>query len=336
MVFQTVFARRLSSIMLPARRVLRPMNAYSSMTVRPVSSESSADLDALHKRLDIASNERAELQRQVSLLVQHSAQLTKHMELLTKGMQNPANSETLMQSRASRIRTADRDLCGSLKENKPADFRPLRHEVLDQPTHVSQVGNRDLFSLAMHGKHSAHKERLLREIMQVDGVTWEEAHDKLGEIDIANEKYYWLQTMVYRIGMTCAGTCALGGIALVFYPPVAEYYGVNVAGETLPEGVEHISQMTINQVGNWTWGWMEPMIGVASFVLLCAQFGRAQMWKLNMRPYTEYMLRSRANRLAKAYPNYERGIVRDWAKHIPVVNILSMPSYRRFLGFRRL
>ena len=32
-----------------------------------------------------------------------------------------------------------------------------------------------------------------------------------------------------------------------------------------------------NEVGTWTWTWMEPMIGTASFALLCAQFARAQV-----------------------------------------------------------
>lgn len=330
-----VLARRLPCSMLPVCRLSCHTNAVPSLKIRPVSSGPSSELAALHKRLDIAANERAALQQQLSLLLEHAGQVTKQMELLTRATHNPANSETLLQSRASRL-GGERDLCGALSKNKPSEFRPLRKEVLDQPTHVSQVGNRDLFSLAMHGKHSAHKERLLREIMQVDSVTWEEAHVKLSDIDVANEQYYWFQTMLYRIGIMSAVSSAAGAIALVFYPPVAEYYGVNVAGESLPDGVEDISEMTVNQVGSWTWGWMEPMIGVASFVLLCAQSGRAQMWKLNMRPYTEWMLRNRANRLAKLYPHYETGIVRDWAKHIPVTNMLSLPSYRRFLGFRRL
>merc|ERR1712187_678944 len=109
--------------------------------------------------------------------------------------------------------------------------------------------------------------------------------------------------------------------------PVAEWYGVNVAGETLPDGVEQISSMTINQVGTWTWSWMEPMIGTASFVILCSQLARAQMWKLNMRPYTESMLRRRANRLARNYPEYDSGVVRAWAKHMPMVDSLTVPTF---------
>jgi hypothetical protein len=188
----------------------------------------------------------------------------------------------------------------------------------------------------MAGNHSANKERLIREIMQVDDVTWEEAHRRLDELDAYNERYYWGLTMPYRVAIMVATVSAVAGSAMVFYPPVAEVYGVNVAGEELPEGVKDISEMTINQVGTWTWGWMEPMIGTASFVILCSQVCRAQMWKLNMRPYTEQMLRSRANSLAKNYPEYDSGIVRAWAKHMPMVNSFMMPNYRRNLGWKRI
>lgn len=219
---------------------------------------------------------------------------------------------------------------------KRTAFRPTLQEIHDQPTHVSQIGNVHLFMLANQGSHSANKERLIREIMQVDGATWEDAHLKLHQMDEYNEQNYWRQTLPYRIGILGALVSGFAASAMVFYKPVAEIYGVQVAGESLPDDVDDISKMTTNQVGTWTWGWMEPMIGTASFVLLCSQFARAQMWKLNMRPYTENMLRGRANRLAKEYPQYDQGIVRAWAKHMPMVNTMSFPTYRRYLGFQNL
>merc|ERR1711924_125278 len=122
-----------------------------------------------------------------------------------------------------------------------------------------------------------HKERLIREIIQQDGVSWEEAHCRLIEMDECNEENYWRQTFPYRLGILGAVVSAVAGSMMVFYSPVAEFYGTRIAGEELPEGVQHISDMTTNQVGTWTWSWMEPMIGTASFVILCSQFGRAQM-----------------------------------------------------------
>jgi hypothetical protein len=192
------------------------------------------------------------------------------------------------------------------------------------------MDNQTLAELAQHGMHAAHTERLLREIMEVDKVTWDKAHDILGEIDVYNERYYWIESLPYRVGITVAFICLIMGYAMVFNKTVAYYYGTMVAGEDLPEGVESVSELTVNQVGAWTWNWMEPMIGTGCFVLLCCQFIRTQMWKLNMSPYTEAMLRYRANRLADRFPQYDRTTVRMWAKHLPMVGHDFWPTYRRY------
>ena len=70
--------------------------------------------------------------------------------------------------------------------------------------------------------------------------------------------------------------------------------------QDLPDGGIDALQSFWN-VGSWTWGWMEPYLGTASFVLLGLQFTRAQMQKINWKPYTEAILSWRANRLANRY-----------------------------------
>lgn len=133
--------------------------------------------------------------------------------------------------------------------------------------------------------------------------------------------------MPYRIGITLAFVGGIASAFMVFEPTVAEWYGVNIAGEELPEGVESIDEMTINQVGTWTWSWMEPMIGTASFVLLCAQFTRAQASKMNMKTYSDRILGWRADRLSQAFPQYDSSMVRAWAKHLPKVGYDFFPNY---------
>merc|ERR1719401_1718311 len=118
---------------------------------------------------------------------------------------------------------------------------------------------------------------------------------------------------------------------MVFHRSCAQAYGEHVAGEQLPEGVQDVSELTTNQVGTWTWNWMEPMIGTASFVLLCLQFARAQSVKMNLRPYTESMLRWRANRVAREFPQYDGSMVRVWSRDLPHVNWNLMPLYRRHM-----
>merc|ERR1712113_1137947 len=86
----------------------------------------------------------------------------------------------------------------------------------------------------------------------------------------------------------------------------------------------------------WTWSWMEPMIGVASFVLLCCQFSRAQLRNMNMKTYGEHLLQWRAERLARSYPEYDRSMVKAWAKRMPRVGWNFFPVYQRYEGLKGL
>jgi len=211
------------------------------------------------------------------------------------------------------------------------NFRPTQDMVGHQVNHVCQWNDDTLAQLAMGGDTYAQRERLIREIMQVDGCSWDRAHDKLIEMDEFNEQRYMAYTLPYRIGVSAALLAAIGSVLMVFQRSCAQLYGEKVAGEELPEGVKDTSEMTINQVGTWTWSWMEPMIGTASFVLLCLQFARAQSVKMNLRPYTETMLRWRANRVASQYPQYDGSMVRVWSRDLPVVNWNFNPMYKRHM-----
>merc|ERR1712176_1114562 len=202
-----------------------------------------------------------------------------------------------------------------------------------QPAHVSELGHQSLAELAMMGNHSAQRERLLREIMCVDGVSWEQAHKVLAKMDVYNERYYWIESAPYRVGITVAIISAILSTLMVFYRPVAFWYGIEVAGEDPPEDPD-IDEMTVNQIGSWTWTWMEPMIGTASLVLLCCQFLRTQAVKMNMKTYGENFLQWRADRLARRFPDYDRSMVRAWAKHMPAVKMNFFPAYERHGGFK--
>jgi len=290
--------------------------------------QDSSEAAAVKEVVSALKSEHLELREQMSALTKQCAGLTDQVQGL--------NALLRSQDFHSPKNLMERQAIAEGREEHPSrrDFRPSISMVANQPTHVSQLDNEVLVQLGLQGSHPAHKERLLREIMFVDGVTWEAAHERLMEMDIYNEKYYWLCSMPYRIGIVVSIVGACSAAVMVFYKPVVEGYATAVVGEGLPEGVESISTMTTNQVGAWSWNWMEPMIGTASFALLCCQFARAQAWKLNMRPYTESMQRWRANRLAGHYPQYDQSIVRAWAKHLPMVKANFFPNYRRFLGFK--
>ena len=77
---------------------------------------------------------------------------------------------------------------------------------------------------------------------------------------------------------------------------------------------------TFLEVGSWSWGWMEPVLGQVSFVLLLLQFARNQILNLGIRPYGNMLKESRARYLEKKYPQYDKVFVRWYAKSDTLYN----------------
>jgi len=223
---------------------------------------------------------------------------------------------------------------GRSKQSPLAYKAPTLEYAAQQPRHVSELSHENLAVLAMENNQCAQRERLLREIMAVEGISWGDAHEKLAKLGEAKAKLYWVETLPYRIGIFGAMIGGVMGTLLVFNKPIAQMYAEKIAGEELPEGVKDISELTMNQVGAWTWNWMEPMIGVASFVLLCCQFSKGQARQIHMRTYGECILHWRANRLAQMFPQYDKSMVRAWSMHMPRTGLNFSPIFERDIGMK--
>eukprot|EP00927_Polykrikos_kofoidii_P020975 TRINITY_DN20000_c1_g1_i1.p1 TRINITY_DN20000_c1_g1~~TRINITY_DN20000_c1_g1_i1.p1 ORF type:complete len:397 (-),score=32.50 TRINITY_DN20000_c1_g1_i1:76-1092(-) len=276
-----------------------------------------ARCSGLSRRFSSSEPSNAEIQAQMRELKAICESLCTRVEHLTRTVDSKGH-KNLLEVQAVQGRGVCRET-----------FQPTLDMVAIQVNNACQLDSDTLVSLALSGDMYARRERLLREIMLVDKVSWDDAHDRLIEIDVFCEQYYWLQSMPYRIGVFLAVAGAVGSCLLVFNKSLSLSYAVGIAGEELPEGVEDISEMTYNQVGTWTWAWMEPMIGTASFVLLCLQFGRAHCAKMKLNTYTEMMLSWRVNRVAAQFPQYDHAIVRAWTSSMPPVGMNFMPRYRR-------
>jgi hypothetical protein len=133
----------------------------------------------------------------------------------------------------------------------------------------------------------------------------------LGKMNTLNETNMWLKKLPYMLGI--GTTATLGGLAIpaVFHRDFAIWVCVTFVKEEIPDPA---SLDTVWKVGAWTWTWMEPAIGTASFVLLALQLMRSHMKKIDLKPYHGLVSSARADRLSKAFPQYEREIVRDYAK----------------------
>merc|ERR1712232_1393597 len=105
------------------------------------------------------------------------------------------------------------------------------------------------------------------------------------------------------------------GVPLVFHRPTAAWFCEKFVHEDVPDGgIEELDKFW--KVGNWTWGWMEPYLGTASFVLLGLQFTRINMQRLHWKPYTERILDWRADRLVKNTHNIMRILFVNFLKLI--------------------
>jgi len=133
------------------------------------------------------------------------------------------------------------------------------------PRQFSELSNEVLCSMAAtEHVRGAVKERLRREIMVVDECEYEEACERLTKMATAvpGQSLYKLP---YVCGIVSAALTSAGSILCVFHRDTAIWFCERWVGDSVPE----LGELdTVWKVGAWTWTWMEPAIGTASFVLL--------------------------------------------------------------------
>jgi hypothetical protein len=230
-----------------------------------------------------------------------------------------------------------RDGRPSLFSKKAVDFAavleeyehptPARISQKNQRRRFSEFSNETLAVMASLGVHGASKERMLREIMRVDGCSYVEAYAVLAKMNLHLEGGTSLHKLPYQA--IIAGAWALGVVLIplgVFQKDLAIWFATVHVGVELPPA-EEID--TVWKVGTWTWQWMEPIIGTWSFVLLALQLIRANGLQIDAKPFNERILTARADDLYKQFPEYEREIVRDYSKSDP----FGRDTYRARLGY---
>lgn len=189
---------------------------------------------------------------------------------------------------------------------------PIPNEVNKMPRKFRHCDNNTVFSLAILGEHGARRERLVREVMRVDNCDWESARIKVEEINQANDRKKLLAQFPYRLGVF-AGMSTLLSIPLVFHRDTVLWFAENVVYYPIDDMPKPYELETAWLVGRFAWEWMEPLIGTLSFVLLGFQFTRNQMLHIGVSPYADFLVKWRAKRLVRRYPQYDKNIVMDFA-----------------------
>jgi len=187
---------------------------------------------------------------------------------------------------------------------------PTLEDAVNMPSFMCELSNEALIILAENGNHEACTERLVRDVMRVDKIEWAAARDVVKKIRAESRKGLWLATLPYKIGMTCGLVTGFGCLPMIFHKPTAMWFNQIFVTTAVPDKED---LETMLEVGSWTWGWMEPALGTASFTLLALQYVRAQMVNMDYKPYTNTVKFWRAERLHKAFPQYNEDMVFDFA-----------------------
>ena len=147
-------------------------------------------------------------------------------------------------------------------------------------------------------------------------MSYEDATATFAQIEERNRHGIFLVALPYHIGVFTASVAAVAALPLVFHLPSVEMFNdLAVTMEVPPQS----DLQTALEVGSWSWNWMEPPLGTASFTLLCMQYIRGQMVNLGIKPYTSWIKTYRGRRLADQFPRYDRKILRSYSETATIV-----------------
>ena len=84
------------------------------------------------------------------------------------------------------------------------------------PTTYADYSNHVLLMLSAHGDDQAIRERMVRDVMKVDGVEHTEAEKTVGEIEQAAKSGLAMSRLPYRVGIAAALVAGFGSIPMCF------------------------------------------------------------------------------------------------------------------------
>jgi hypothetical protein len=187
------------------------------------------------------------------------------------------------------------------QDSRFEDEKPTLDYAKGMPQSFSVMRHEQIIQLCVEGSYEARREALIRNVMTIDLVEYDVAAAKVDEIRKENRSYMRVEYFPYQAGIGVALGSGVISFPLIFHEKTAKWFNKEFVTTDVPE-VQDLE--TFFEVGSWTWGWMEPAIGQASFVLLVLQFARSQAVKLGIKPYGHAMLSMRSIRLKRKYPQY--------------------------------
>jgi len=175
----------------------------------------------------------------------------------------------------------------------------------------SSMPHEQIIQLSAEGIGGARREALLRNIMAVDEVEYDDAEAVVDNIAQVNRERMFLQALPYHVGFGAAVSAGVLSIPLVFHLGTVEAFNTMFVTADVPEPKDLETWL---EVGSWSWAWMEPLIGQASFMLLTMQFARSQLTNMGLKPYSNWMRHRRAQRLVARFPQYNSSLLRQFSE----------------------
>mmetsp|Transcript_23626 Transcript_23626/g.51160 ORF Transcript_23626/g.51160 Transcript_23626/m.51160 type:complete len:313 (-) Transcript_23626:678-1616(-) len=214
-------------------------------------------------------------------------------------------------SAARPITLTTRSMAGAPDSQNFRDGKPTLNYVKKLPKTYASMTNDQILHFAELGIPEACRECIVRDVMMVDQVEYDEAMDVFKEIAGTNREGMFLAALPFYFGFGVSVTGGYASIPLTFNLSVVEWFNEKFVTSEMPP-MEDLE--TWLEVGAASWGWMEPVLGQVSFFLLCMQFARSQLQNLGMRPYFNWQRERRATHLIQKYPQYDAQFLANYSK----------------------
>ena len=239
---------------------------------------------------------------------------SSHRSLATRQFSSPAYRRYLAKSGASSLVKKYGNMRGfkpSIGAIQSGIQEPNLAVARDMGKSFSEMENEPLQIIAEMGNHKARSEVLRRHIMSVDLVGYETACHTFDAIAKKNQEGMFLVTLPYKIGIFAALAGGVFAVPMVFEVGLAKWFNEAYVTMEVPPPSDLDTAL---ETGAWTWNWMEPVLGTASFSLLAFQFARQQFLHLGIKPFTQKLIEIRCKRLCDAFPRYDEDLLHSFVE----------------------
>jgi len=195
---------------------------------------------------------------------------------------------------------------------------PTIEDAKRMPRHVSELSGDQLVILSEQGAHlGASRERLRREIMAIDGISYSETTNVLLAVAKESVGQQIMMKAPYQLSIYTALVAGWASLPLVFHFSTATLFNDMFVTADPPDVGDADTWL---EVGAWSWSWMEPPLGTISFFLLCIQFAREQRMSIGGKAMTEIMQEKQGENVAAKFPQYDGPALRQYSACIAMID----------------